>query len=319
MRTTGYILRPDLGTIAYEYALDPAQTGFIGGQVLPLFQTTEKTAQYPVIPTASILDSPETQRAPRAAYARGDYELDYATFDCQENGYEEPLDDAEANVYRNFFDAEAVAVKRAMGVIMRSYERRVAKKVMDTTKFENKAVSAKWNDYANANPLADVNAAKEHFRYTVGLKPNALVLDEDVLRHISMCDAVVDRVKYTSPNAIRGELTLDQLKAYFGVANILVGNAVRNAAGRKQQTKIETIWPTDKVLLACVSSGGQDLREPSIGRTFLWTGDSPDMLTVEQYREEQTRSTIYRCRQNTDECVQFRGAGYILTGVVAKG
>lgn len=317
MRTTGYIFRPDLGTIAYEYALEGAQNGFIGAQVLPLFQTTEKTAQYPVIPASSILDAPETQRAPRSAYARGDYDIDYASFDCQENGYEEPLDDAEAGVYRSFFDAEAVAVKRAMGVILRSYERRVAKKVMDTTKFENKAVSAKWNDYANADPLADVNAAKDHFRFAVGLKPNALVLDEDVLRHVSMCASVMERVKYTSPNAIRGELTIEQLKAYFGVANIIVGNAVRNAAGRKQQNKIETIWPTDKVFLACLSSGGQDLREPSVGRTFLWTGDSPDMLTVEQYREEQTRSTIYRCRQNTDECIQFRGAGYILTGVTA--
>lgn len=42
------------------------------------------------------------------------------------------------------------------------------------------------------------------------------------------------------------------------------------------------------------------------------------MLTTEQYREEQTRSDIYRVRQNTDECIQFTGAGYILTGVTAS-
>ena len=42
------------------------------------------------------------------------------------------------------------------------------------------------------------------------------------------------------------------------------------------------------------------------------------MLTTDQYREEQTRSDIYRVRQNTDECIQFTGAGYILTGVTAS-
>lgn len=134
-------------------------------------------------------------------------------------------------------------------MVLRSQERRVAHKVMDTAKITNAPVAKAWNDYANADPLADVVKAKEAFRYTVGLKPNALVLDEDVLRHASMCAAVMERVKYTSPNAIRGELTIEQLKAYFGVDNILVAGAVYNNAPRNKDKKIETVWPLDKVLL----------------------------------------------------------------------
>ena len=48
-----------------------------------------------------------------------------------------------------------------------------------------------------------------------------------------------------------------------------------------------------------------------------WEEDAPGLLVTEQYREEQTRSDVYRVRQNTDECVQFAGAGYILTGITA--
>ena len=69
---------------------------------------------------------------------------------------------------------------------------------------------------------------------------------------------------------------------------------------------------------AVLAGGGQNLKEPCLGRTFLWEEDSPGMLTTEQYREEQTRSDIYRVRQNTDECIQFTGAGYILTGVTEE-
>lgn len=315
-RTTAF-LRPDLGVIAYEYSLDATRMGFIGHQVLPIFGTCLQSAQYPVIPAEAMLESADTQRAPRTAYARGDWDFDFQEYSCKENGWEEPLDDTEAALFGNYFDAEIVAVQRATLMVMRSQERRVADRVMNTETFASAAVGHSWNAYADADPLADVNKAKDHFRSTVGLKPNALILDEDILKHVSMCAAVMERVKYTSPSAIRGELTLEQLKAYFSVETILVAGAVYNKAPRRKPKDVAPIWPADKVMLARISTGGQDLKEPSIGRTFLWTEDSPGMLITEQYREEQTRSDIYRVRQNTDECIQFSGAGYILTGVTA--
>ena len=309
------IFRPDLGTLAYEYSLEAASQGFIAQQVLPPFFTAEKTAQYPVIPAEAILEVAETLRAARSAYARGDWTFEDADYNCKENGWEEPVDDSEAALYRNFFDAEVVATRRATLMVLRSHEKRVAKKVMSTTNgISNSAVAKAWNDYANADPLADVNKAKKHFRFEVGLTPNALVLDKEVLSHVSMCHAVMERVKYTNPNAIRGELTLEQLKAYFGVANIIVAGGVYNNAARNQPKNVETFWPLDRVLLACVSSGGQDLKEPALGRTFVWEEDAPNLLVTEQYREEQTRSEVYRVRMHTDECLQFSGAGYILTG-----
>lgn len=315
MPRTSSIFRPDLGTLAYEYSLDAASQGFIAQQVLPTFFTAQKTAQYPVIPAEAILEVAETQRAARSAYARGDWTFEDEDYSCKENGWEEPVDDSEAALYRNFFDAETVAVKRATLMVLRSLERRVVKRVMDTGTISSAAVGKAWNDYANADPLADVTKAKNRFRFSVGLTPNALVLDKDVLSHVSMCEAVIDRVKYTSPNAIRGELTIEQLKAYFGVANIIVAGGVYNTSARNQPKKVETFWPLDRVLLACVSTGGQDLKEPALGRTFVWEEETPNLLVTEQYREEQTRSDVYRVRMYTDECIQFPGAGHILTGV----
>lgn len=315
MPRTSSIFRPDLGTLAYEYSLDAASQGFIAQQVLPVFFTAQKTAQYPVIPAEAILEVGETQRAARSAYARGDWTFEDEDYNCKENGWEEPVDDSEAALYRNFFDAETVAVKRATLMVLRSLERRVVKRVMDTDTISSAAVGKAWNDYANADPLADVTKAKNRFRFSVGLTPNALVLDKDVLSHVSMCEAVIDRVKYTSPNAIRGELTIEQLKAYFGVANIIVAGGVYNTSARNQPKKVETFWPLDRVLLACVSTGGQDLKEPALGRTFVWEEETPNLLVTEQYREEQTRSDVYRVRMYTDECIQFPGAGHILTGV----
>lgn len=317
MPKSNAIRRPDLGAIAFEYSVNAAQMGFIASLVLPLFETQLQTAHYPVIPAEALLEVVDTKRAPRGAYARGDWEFGDATYNCQENGYEEAVDDVEASLYRVYFDAEQVATMRAMLQVLRSKEVRAAAKVFNTATFAHTAVSAAWNNYAAADPLKDVNAIKREMRLTTGLRPNALICDESVLQHVSMCDAVMDRVKYTDPNAIRGELTYAQLCAYFGVEKILAAGAVRNTAPKKKAKNVDFIWTPTAVMLARISSGGQDLREPALGRTFSWVEDAPGELVVEEYREEQTRSSIYRARQYTDECIQFAGAGHILTGVTA--
>ena len=56
----------------------------------------------------------------------------------------------------------------------------------------------------------------------------------------------------------------------------------------------------------------QEIVAPAVGRTVLWTGDSPDNQTVEQYREEALRSDIFRVRHNTDEVIVDPYFGHLL-------
>lgn len=316
MPVTSSILRPDLGALAYEYSANAARNGFIGQRVLPAFHTPLKSAQYPVIPTEALLSLEETARAPRSAYARDDWAFDTKTYACQEYGFEAPLDDSEAALYGRYFDAEAITAERAAGKLLRAQEKRIADKVMDTSTFAYGAASAKWSVYATADPLKDVETARKNIIDATGLRPNVLIMDREILRHVSLCDAVIDRIKYTSPAVQRGQLGEDLLAAYFGVDAVLVAGGVYNTAAAGLTPSVSAIWSRTKVMLARVSTGGSDLREPSIGRTFVWDEDGADILVTEQYREEQTRSNVYRVRQCTDECIQFTGAGYIITTVL---
>ena len=206
MPTTQSTFRPELGVLAYEFSQDASRQGFIGLQVLPVFEADRQSAEYPVIPARAMLEMQDTARAPRSAYARGDYDFESAEYFCREHGWEEPLDDTEAQLYKHYFDAETVAVQRATLMVLRSQEKRVVDATIGNDALPRGAVAHAWSGYADADPLADVNKAKEHFRFSVGLQANALILDADILRHVSMCEAVMERVKYTSPNALRGEL-----------------------------------------------------------------------------------------------------------------
>ncbi|MFA6148660.1 MAG: major capsid protein [bacterium] len=307
--------RPDLGAIAYEYLLEASQRGFIGLEIFPIFDVTEQSAQYPIIPLEALLKVPDTSRAPRGAYNRGDWEFEMGNYACRENGWEEPVDDSEANLYRRYFDAEEVATRRAVDILLRSQEIRCAGKAFSTAALPDSAVGVAWSTAATATPRADVSTAKTNMRNSSGLEPNVIAMSKATFDALLLTKEIMDVFRYTNPIEIGGFEAQRRIMAmYFGVDRILVGNAIRDTAKKGKDAVIADIWNKNVVGLFTVG-GGPDLRQPVLGRTFLWTAESPQNLTTESYREEKRRSNIYRVRQHTDEAYVFTGAGYLLTGV----
>ncbi len=307
------IQRPDLGQLAYEYMLEQSQRSFIGLQALPVFNVDEQSADYPVIPLEAMLKLPETRRAARGAYNRGDYEFETGTYNCEEHGWEEPVDDVEARLYRRFFDAEEVAVMRAMDVILRNQEKRIADMLLNESNFSVNDVSNEWDDASNATPRDDVKSGMNSVHSSTGLWPNALIISKSIFDNVMQSDQVTNNINYTRPILYEPMNVQRQLLAqFFGIDQILVGDAIYDSADKGQSFSSSSIWGTEHGLLARIATNAQNLREPCLGRTFLWTTDSPSNVVVEEYREEQIRSNIYRARQYVDECFVFSGAGYLL-------
>lgn len=306
---SGAVLRQDLGQVAYGYAAEASLAGFIGLQIMPIFETAVQTANYPVITAESLLSLPDTKRASRSAYGRSDYEFDDGTFVCKEHGWEEPVGDDEAALFRSFFDAEVVAVQRATQILLRNQEKRIADKL---TGLSATNVSKKWSD-ATATIRSDVRAGKDAMFAATGLKPNALIVSQTTFDNILVSQGFGEATKYTSPALLEVfEIQKKLVAQYLGISQVLVGDAVYNGAKKGQAFSATTIWPNAKGVLARVATEPQNLKEACIGRTFLWTEDSPQNLVTEQYREDQTRSDVYRVRHNVDEAFVFQGAAYVL-------
>jgi len=314
------IQRPDLGQIAYEYSLEASQRGFIGILVLPIKQVPQQSADYPKIPIEAMLKMPaKIKRAPRGAYARSDYEFETGTYACEEYGWEEAVDDVEAALYRRFFDAEVVAAQRAVDILLRAQEKRIADMVMSTSFVTGTSnVTTEWSTLATCTPYADVDAAKELMRAASGLTPNTIVMTHKVFNNIFGSTELRGKLQYTRPVELETmESRRNILAQYFGVGQVLVGNALYDSAKKGVTFSLADIWDDEYILLAFVSAGGEDLKEPCLGRSMLWTADSPTNLVTESYREEQTRSDIYRVRHNVDEILIFSGAGYLLGNITA--
>jgi hypothetical protein len=113
-------------------------------------------------------------------------------------------------------------------------------------------------------------------------------------------------------------LTDSQLAAIFDVPRVLVGGAVYDSAKKNKAASISDLWSYEYAALVKISSG-PDLTQPGVGRTFLWTEDSPDNAIVEQYREEKTRSDIFRVRHSVGEeyICSYTEAGAVVSDIAA--
>ena len=125
-----------------------------------------------------------------------------------------------------------------------------------------------WSDYANSDPIEDIEAGKETVLGTTGFMPNTLVLGYQVYRKLRNHPDLVDRIKYTSSNVI----TTDIMARLFDVERVLVSSSVRatNAEGQTGAYQFNT----GKSALLTYSAANPGLMTPSAGYTFAWRGVS---------------------------------------------
>ena len=306
------IARPELKALAMEYLED--QADFVGIQALPIFDVQQQSGTYPVIPLEALLNVPSTRRAPRAPYPRDDFEFETDTYDCVENGYEEPVDDVERRLYRRFFDAEEVAMMRALGIILRGQEKRIADMLFNSSNFTANSVTTEWDTAATCTPISDVKAGRKAIHDACGMEPDTLIISYTTFLDLGLADQIVDRIKYTNPNVSRGDIAPSLLAQAFGVQRILVGKGMYNSAAKGQAASLAEIWDKEYAMLA-VTNATPDLKKPCVGRTFRWVADAPQNTMVESYREEAIRSDVIRVRQHTDEEIVLTAAAYLMDNI----
>lgn len=314
------VYRPDLGQVVMEYT-EGDTMGYIGLEVMPVFPVSLASFEYPVIPKEALMSTPDVSRSPRGTYQRDDWEYERGYYNTSEKGTEEPIDDTERKMFGEESDisADSIATLRAWNKILRSQEKRIAEKIFNPLNFAPHAVTVEWDTPATATPIDDVNDGVLAFRNQCGMLPDALVISYHTLVKLRTVDQIVDQLSATYPGLDINRINAVQLAQIFNVPRVLVGGAVRNAAGKGLDADIVDVWDKEYASLVKISTG-PDLKQAGVGRTFLWTADSPQNPIVETYREEKIRSDVYRVRHNTDEAlIQSRDAnGVVVSNIAAS-
>lgn len=308
-------LRPDLASSFEAFPLEMNQAGFTGLRFMPNIEVMKQAGIFGNIPIEELLKDSPTDRAPGGSYNRGTGRFDKISFATEEHGFEEAIDDREATMFREFFDAELLAARRARDRVIRNYEKRVATlqgAIANTT-----AAGVAWSTPATATPIANVKTAAIAIYNRTGLVPNVLQITWEQFQHLKDVDEIIDRIKHSGlDDPKRVAINEQALAAVFGIEEVIVNGGLKNTANENQTASLSPIQTSTEAYLARVARTN-DPREACWGRTFHWGEDGSTIGgLMETYRDESRRSDIARNRMDTDEVVLLDNAAERLTGVL---
>jgi hypothetical protein len=293
--------RGDLGEAFHEF--EPEGMTFIADQILVPYGVQKEAATITVI-TRENMRSDDTLRAEGGGFNRIDITGEDLSYLCKNYGLEIPITDTERRRYVDDFqvELEKIAVLRLRMKIAR--ELRVKAAIFNTTTWTGAPLytdtSTDWDNIAS-DIIGDVVAAKEKVRAGTGVKPNALIVGEGAVNNMIKNTAI--KARFQQNVLVTVELLRTQLASLFGLSKLIVGDAVYNTADEGQSFSGSDIWPDDYAMVARVAEGpGSPITTPCVGRTLRWRDMESNVDGApEQYREEQTKSEIYRVEDYIQE------------------
>lgn len=307
-------------SVAYLQKAD----NFIADKVFPVVPVDKKSNKYFTYTKNDWFRDEAQRRAPGTESAGGGFGVSTDTYSCDVFAFHKDVDDqtlANADVPLSPLREATEFVTRRLAL------RREIQFVSDylTTSVWGKDLTGvsgspstdqfkQWSDYANSDPIEDIEQAKEQILSTTGLEGNTLVLGYQVFRKLRNHPDVIDRYKYTTNQVV----TTDMLARLFEVDRILVAKSVYGTNKEGQTGAYSFTFGKAAALLHVAPNPG--LMTPSAGYIFGWTGVSSGLgLTVgtSQFRMEWLKATRVEAEVAFDHKVVGSDLGVFLASAVA--
>lgn len=292
--------RVDLGEAIHEYRL--GADDFVALSMLPTLGLPRQSAKLSRVIRESLLERADVKRATNGSYNRADFQVEDVDYATTERGLEGRLGDDDRSKFASDFDAELETAQTVEARLLREQEIRTMDLLFNTTTWTGSDLytdnsGAPW-DAAGSDAIGHVQAAKEKVRRMTGMDPGTLLIGKVTWDNLKANTEILDRIKGVV--IVTQDVLRQTIAGILGVDRILVGQGVYNSAAEGGTISVTDIWADDYAMVAVTASGNR-ITEPCLGRTILWTGDSPENTTVEEYREEQTRSNVFRIRHHVEE------------------
>lgn len=172
-----------------------------------------------------------------------------------------------------------------------------------------------WSDYANSDPIEDIETGKEAILSVTGYMPNVLILGYQTWRKLKNHPLFIDRIKYTSSESISKEI----VARYLEVDEILVSQSIRVTS--KERASVTTFaFNFGKGALLMYRNPNPGLLEPSAGYTFVWSGVSGNLglpVGISSFRMEQIKSDRIEGESAWDNKIVATDLGYYMASAVA--
>lgn len=283
-----------------------SSTKFVATRVFPPVSVSKQSGLYATYDKGDLLRDEAAKRAPGAPAHRTGYRTGTASYIADEWALAHAIDDqVKANSDDPFMPRQdAVTVLTQKMLIKREVEfvtnffttGNLWTGSSDGADLVSGTDFVAWSNAAST-PLEDIANQQARIESNTGFIPGKLVLGRQVWYDLKNHPDIVDRVKYTSGEAVSQEI----VARLAGVDEILVTGAVRNSAGEGVSDNTGFIGADNALLVHAADS--PSLMNPSGGYTFVWTGliGSNEGQVVEEYRDEDAVSDVIRLRATWDQ------------------
>lgn len=297
---------------------------FISDKVFPVVPVDKKSNKYFTYTKNDWFRDEAQRRAPGTESAGGGYNLSTDTYSADVWAFHKDVDDqtlANADTPLNPLREAAEFVTRRL--LLRREIQFVSDFLTtgvwgtDVTGVSASPTSTQfyqWSDYANSDPIEDIEAAKASILSTTGMEGNTLVLGYEVFRKLKNHPDIVDRYKYTTSSVI----TEDMMARLFGIDRILVAKSVKATNNEGATGAYGFTFGKAACLLHVASSPG--LMTPSAGYIFAWTGVSGGLgatVGTSNFRMEHLKANRIEAEMAFDNKVVATDLGYFFATAVA--
>ncbi|MBI2424193.1 MAG: hypothetical protein HYV27_15285 [Candidatus Hydrogenedentes bacterium] len=313
-------LRPDLAGGIRAFDTMANEGGFIAHQVFPVTEVAKQSGTFPKIDLKESLQSPETRRGSRAEYNEIGWKFTDDNYATQDHGLQHFIDDRDAEIYSEYFDAEVEGAELVVSNILLAEELRAATTLFNPTTFSGKTagVTNEWDDFSAATPITDVDNAVETIYDNSGVWANALVISHKVFRNLSRCDEILEAIASSGAgdSILPGKITAAQLAQAFRLDRVIVGGGTKNTANQGQTAVPGQIWSGEYALVCRVVTEPGKFKQPGIGRTFHWDADGSQVGgTIESWRVAGQRGGWVRARHEVQQKLMLLELGYLLSNI----
>jgi len=303
--------RQDIADVLFENALGRGQ--FVGEEIMPVMPVGVHSGNFAKIAFGQVkTKAVDDKRSTAGNFNQVTHETTEDNFTCVERGLEEPVDERNARILANYFDAETAAAAHCRYYLRLNREARIAAIAFSTTVMSSytTAVSTSWDTAATCTPVEDVAKAKENLILQINglLGEGARIIGVGNLtarRHLKVCTDIKNR-HYSGGNVNSQDPTDAQL------AEILDLDAVYFSGAKRAGSYI---WNASRFGIYAVSDSVQFSSTPMFGKTMLYRDNTPTDMMVESYRDETRRSDIVRVMHDSTEKLLTARAGHLLTNI----
>jgi hypothetical protein len=320
--TTDSVPRADISTLLMEAV--GQEKLYIGQLIFPVYPSGREVGRYPKfrIGAAELLKAGQgygsTKRNETGTYNELTRKFEWDSFQTEEYGLEERVDDVVARRMESFFDAEMVTGRLLMNSLMLDYEVEIAAKTYNTNTFGDTNTVAMWTETNVATTMdvpQDMNAAIERMTL-LGEVPTTFVISLKLWNRIRRSKLLQTFVYgYLNVNQGGSQITEQMFANVFGLQEILIAKKSYDTSLKGTTPfNVVPVWNDDWVALIRRAEG--DFMNGGVGRTIIWDADAPGgLFTSESYRDEKRRGNMLRVRSNritkvvSPNCVQLLDTG----------